>query len=161
VEELWGLGSRGTHTAWRSGKYVFVGDEVYATRPSTGLREGNDLTFGRLTVFDVSDLARPQMVAWYEPTDAGVHNIWVAGDTLYMGAYQGGARVLDISGELRGDLLRQGREVSWLPTADARGVKPRATFAWGAVVHQGKILVPDINSGLWVLRLEPRKEAIP
>ncbi|HSE28679.1 MAG TPA: Ig-like domain-containing protein [Gemmatimonadales bacterium] len=161
VEELWGLGSRGTHTAWRSGKYVFVGDEVYATRASAGLADGNDLTFGRLTVFDVSDITRPQMVAWYEPTDAGVHNIWVAGDTLYMGAYQGGARVLDISGELRGDLLRQGREVSWLATADAKGLKPRATFAWGAVVHGGRIFVPDINSGLWVLRLEPRKEATP
>src|SRR2546430_2852481 len=30
VEQLWGPGFvRGTHTAWRAGRYVFVGDEVY------------------------------------------------------------------------------------------------------------------------------------
>ena len=161
VEQYWGLGSRGTHTAWRRGNYVFVGDEVYATRGTPGLREGNDLTFGRLTVFDVSEITKPKMVAWYEPTDAGVHNIWVVGDTLYMGAYQGGARVVDISGELKGDLLRQGREMSWMFTADAKGNKPRATFAWGAVVNNGRIFVPDINSGLWVLKLEPKETAVP
>src|SRR2546422_5987459 len=71
---------------------------------------GNNLTFGRLHVVDVSDIEHPREVAWYEPTDGGVHNVWVVGDTLYLGNYQGGARVLDISGELKGDLLRQGRD---------------------------------------------------
>ena len=112
-------------------------------------------------MFDVSDIAKPKLVAWYEPTDAGVHNIWVVGDTLYMGAYQGGARVVDISGELKGDLLRQGREMSWMFTADAKGNKPHTTFAWGAVVKDGRIYVPDINSGLWVLRLESREPVTP
>ena len=60
-------------------------------------------------------------MAWYEPTDGGVHNVWVEGDTLYLGNYQGGARALDISGELKGDLLRQGREISWILTADSVG----------------------------------------
>ena len=41
-------GARGTHTAWRHGNYVFVGDEVYASKPAQGLVDGNDLTFGRL-----------------------------------------------------------------------------------------------------------------
>ena len=77
-----------------------------------------------------------------------------------MGTYQGGARVLDISGELKGDLLRQGREISWILTADSMGVRPRATFAWGAVVKNGKIYVPDINSGLWILKLEPKREPV-
>lgn len=162
VEQLWGPGFvRGTHTAWRSGRYVFVGDEVYAARPYAGLHGGNSLTFGRLHVVDVSDIERPKIVAWYEPTDGGVHNVWVVGDTLYLGNYQGGARVLDISGELKGDLLRQGREISWILTADTTGVRPRAPFAWGAVVRDGNIFVPDMNSGLWVLRLEPRQEALP
>ncbi len=158
VDQLYGLGSRGTHTAWRHGNYVFVGDEVYASQPSKGLADGNDLTFGRLHVIDVSNLEKPKEVAWYEPTDGGVHNVWAAGDTLYLGNYQGGARALDISGELKGDLLRQGREISWILTADSMGVRPRATFAWGAVVKDGNIFVPDINSGLWILKLEPKKE---
>ena len=40
------------------------------------------------------------------------------------------------------------------------GVKPRATFSWGAVVKNGNIYVPDINSGLWILRLEPKEERL-
>lgn len=162
VVQLWGPGFvRGTHTAWRQGRYVFVGDEVYAARPYKGLADGNNLTFGRLHVVDVSDIANPREVAWYEPTDGGVHNLWVVGDTLYLGDYQGGARVLDISGELKGDLLRQGREISWIPTADSMGARKRSVFAWGAVVRDGNIFVPDVNTGLWILRLEPKQPAVP
>ena len=162
VEQLWGTGFvRGTHTAWRAGRYVFVGDEVYAARPYKGLNGGNNLTFGRLHVVDVSDIEHPREVAWYEPTDGGVHNVWVVGDTLYLGNYQGGARVLDISGELKGDLLRQGREMSWILTADSTGTQPHTPFAWGAVVRDGNIFVPDINSGLWVLKLEPKQQPVP
>src|SRR3989441_238820 len=163
VEQLWGQGFvRGTHTAWRQGRYVFVGDEVYpAAGGYKGLVAGNSLTFGRMHVIDVSDIAHPREVAWYEPTDGGVHNVWVAGDTLYLGNYQGGARVLDISGELKGDLLRQGREISWILTADSTGFQPHTPFAWGAVVRDGNIYVPDINSGLWVLRLGPKQRPGP
>ena len=164
VEQLYGRGfTRGTHTAWRQGRYVFVGDEVYpAHQPAyKGLADGNNLTFGRLHVVDVADITHPKEVAWYEPTDGGVHNVWVVGDTLYLGNYQGGARVLDVSGELKGDLLRQGREMSWILTADSLGHRPRAPFAWGAVVRDGNIFVPDINTGLWILRLEPRQQTVP
>jgi hypothetical protein len=161
VSQLWGPGFvRGTHTAWRQGRYVFVGDEVYAARPYKGLADGNNLTFGRLHVIDVSDISKPKEVAWYEPTDGGVHNVWVVADTLYMGNYQGGARAVDISGELKGDLLRQGREISWILTVDSLGHR-RAPFAWGAVVRDGNIFVPDINTGLWILRLEPKQQAVP
>src|SRR5438445_18072 len=134
---------------------------VYQARPYKGLNGGNNLTFGRLHVIDVSDIAHPKEVAWYEPTDGGVHNVWVVGDTLYLGNYQGGARVLDISGELKGDLLRQGREMSWILTADSTGAQPHTPFAWGAVVRDGNIFVPDINSGLWVLKLEPKPTPLP
>ncbi|MBK6779821.1 MAG: Ig-like domain-containing protein [Gemmatimonadetes bacterium] len=156
IDQLYGLGARGTHTAWRAGKYVFVGDEVYASREARGLADGNDLTWGKLHVIDVSDIEHPRKVAWYEPTDGGVHNVWVEGDTLYLGNYHGGARVLDISGELKGDLLRQGREISWIFTSDSMGARKRSTFAWGAVVKNGTIFVPDINTGLWILRVEPK-----
>lgn len=158
IDQMYGLGYRGTHTAWREGKYVFVGDEVYASKAAKGLQDGNNLTWGKLHVIDVSDIEHPKKVAWYEPTDGGVHNVWVEGDTLYLGNYHGGARVLDISGELRGDLLRQGREVSWIFTADSMGHRPRATFTWGVVVKNGIMYVPDINSGLWVMKVEPKRE---
>ena len=153
---------RGTHTAWRHKNYIFVGDEVFSatpqgvTMPGMGLGKAN----GRLHVIDVSDVNKPRQVAWYEPRDGGTHNVWVAGDTLYLGDYQGGLRVLDISGELRGDLLAQDREMAHVHTGDAQGTLPNAAMAWGAFYHKGLVWVNDMFSGLWVIRLEPKKPVI-
>jgi hypothetical protein len=153
---------RGTHTAWRHNNYVFVGDEVFTatpqgvTMPGMGLGKAN----GRLHVIDVSDVTKPREVAWFEPKDGGTHNVWVAGDTLYLGDYQGGLRVLDISGELRGDLLAQDREIAHVHTGDAQGVLPNAAMAWGAFYHNGLVWVNDIFSGLWAIRIEPKKPVI-
>jgi hypothetical protein len=154
---------RGTHTVWRHRNYVFIGDEVFTAAPQ-GIRMpgiGLGRANGRLQVVDVSDITRPRIVAWYEPRDGGMHNIWVAGDTLYAGDYQGGLRVVDIAGELRGDLLAQGREIAWVHTGDADGFVPNAAMAWGAFYHKGLVWVNDVFSGLWVVRVEPRAEPGP
>jgi hypothetical protein len=165
VEALGGPGFiRGTHTAWRAGKYVFVGDEVFSATPRPtegGGVLGLGRAYGRLHVIDVSDLERPKEVAYYEPKDGGSHNVWVAGDTLYLGDYQGGLRVLDVSGDLRGDLLSQGREMAHVVTSDGHGVVPNAANAWGAIYRDGLIYVPDINSGLWIVRIEGKSELVP
>jgi hypothetical protein len=97
-------------------------------------------------------------VAWYEPEYGGVHNVWVAGDTLYMGAYNAGFRAFDISGELRGDLRAQGREIADLEPADSTGFVPNAPMTWGVVVKNGLAYVNDFNSGLFIVRLEQRRE---
>jgi hypothetical protein len=153
---------RGTHTAWRQrdGKYVFVGDEVFPARRVGIVGGGLTLSraYGRLHVIDVSDIVHPKEVAWYEPTDGGTHNVWVAGDTLYLGDYQGGLRVLDISGDLRGDLLAEDREIAQVHTGDKQGMTPNAAMAWGAFYQNGTIWVNDIFSGLWAIRLEPKPE---
>ena len=165
VEAVGGPGFiRGAHTAWRHGKYVFVGDEVFSAVPRN--TEGSGVNalgraYGRLHVVDVSDITNPRAVAYYEPKDGGTHNVWVAGDTLYLGDYQGGLRVVDISGELRGDLLRQGREIAHVATADNQGVRPNAPNTWGAIYRNGLIYAPDINTGLWVVRVEPKSELTP
>ena len=154
---------RGTHTAWRHGNYVFVGDEVFTAQPigvkmpGMGLGKAN----GRLHVIDVSDITKPKEVAWYEPKDGGSHNVWVAGDTLYMGDYQGGLRVVDISGDLMGDLLAQGREIAHVHTGDAQGFVPNAAMAWGAFYHKGLVWVPDIFSGLWAIKIQPKPQSRP
>jgi hypothetical protein len=62
-------------------------------------------------------------------------NVWVLGDTLYMGAYNAGFRVFDISGELRGDLRAQGREIGHLNTADMDGKVKNSAMTWGVVVN--------------------------
>jgi hypothetical protein len=163
VEAVGGPGFiRGTHTAWRHGKYVFVGDEVFSAKPvGTAGPIGLGRAYGRLHVIDVSDILAPREVAWYEPKDGGSHNVWVTGDTLYMGDYQGGLRVLDIAGELRGDLLRQGREIAHVITGDQKGVITQAPMTWGAVVRDGLIYVPDVNSGLWIVRVEGKNNLTP
>ena len=165
VEAVGGPGFiRGTHTAWRHGRYVFVGDEVFSAAPRS--TEGSGVNalgraYGRLHVIDVSDLTSPKAVAYYEPQDGGAHNVWVAGDTLYMGDYPGGLRVVDISGELRGDLLRQGREIAHVSTADANGVRPFAPNTWGAIYRDGLIYAPDINTGLWIVKVDAKSELVP
>jgi hypothetical protein len=81
----------------------------------------------------------------------------VAGDTLYLGAYNGGFHAFDVSGELRGDLRAQGREIASLMTGDPDGRLPNAPMTWGVVVKDGLAYVNDFNSGLFVMRLGPSK----
>ena len=165
VEAVSGPGfTRGTHTAWRHRNYVFIADEVYRNGTVAGAKDASaSRMYGTLQVLDVSDIERPKAVAWYTPEYGGVHNLWVAGDTLYLGAYDGGFRVFDVSGELRGDLRAQGREIAHLHTADMDGVNKNVAFTWGAVVNpkDGLAYVSDFNNGLWVVRVEPRAGAVP
>jgi hypothetical protein len=155
---------RGTHTAWRHKNYVFIGDEVFGNEAAQKLFSGAPArAYGRLQVIDVSDVENPKSVAWYEPEYGGVHNVWVAGDTLYLGAYNAGFHAFDVSGELRGDLKAQGREVVDVHTADAEGKIANAPMAWGVVINKkdGLAYVNDLNNGLWIVRIEPRQPITP
>ena len=149
---------RGTHTAWRHRNYVFIADEVF---PADGVKGAKDAAagraYGRLQVVDVSNMEKPRVVAFYEPEYGGVHNVWVAGDTLYMGAYNAGFRTFDISGELRGDLRAQEREMVHVHTGDMDGYVRNSPDTWGVVVRNGLAYVNDNNNGLWIIRMEPRK----
>lgn len=153
---------RGTHTAWRHKNYVFIADEVFGNDAIMALMQGKpSRAHGRLQVIDVSDMSNPRSVAWYEPEYGGVHNLWVAGDTLYMGAYNAGFRAFDISGELRGDLRAQGREIAHVNPADEKGFVPNVAMTWGVVVKNNLVYVNDFNSGLWIVRLEPKTQVVP
>jgi hypothetical protein len=160
VEAVAGPGFiRGTHTAWRHKNYVFIADEVFPAGAVKGAKDASAFrAYGNLQVIDISDVDKPKAVAWYQPEFGGVHNIWVAGDTLYMGAYNAGFRAFDISGELRGDLRAQGREFAHLHTGDMEGKTQNSPMTWGVVVKDGLAYVNDMNNGLWIVRLEPRRE---
>ena len=150
---------RGTHTAWRHKNYVFIADEVFGLQD---LQSKTGRAYGRLQVIDVADITKPKSVAWYEPEYGGVHNVWVAGDTLYMGAYNAGFRAFDISGELRGDLRAQRREIVHAQVSSPDGFTPNFTMTWGVVVKNGLAYVNDINGGLFIVRIEPKKaELVP
>ena len=140
-----------THTAWRHGRYLFVGDEIF---PMDWDPYGTIEARGYIHVLDMIDPENPVEVARYEVPEAGVHNFWAEGDLLYVGYYQAGLRVLDISGELRGDLYRQGRELAVLKTTDEHTMAPNWPMTWGAQPFKGYLFSSDLNSGLWVTRLE-------
>jgi uncharacterized protein YjdB len=160
--ELYGDGwLAGTHSVFRYKNYLFVGDEVF---PAIFEIEDRDRIPVRAIchVMDVTDIKHPHEVAQYEVPEGGSHNFWAANDMLYEGYYSGGARVLDISGELRGDLYRQGREIARFWTGDAKGFRPNLPFTWGgqpcSVTCDSPLLnslmyFNDIHSGLWITKL--------
>ena len=159
VEQRHGPGFiRGTHTAWRHKNYVFIADEVFPAGTVEGAPANTasaSRAFGRLQVLDVSDIRHPRPVAWYEPEYGGVHNVWAAGDTLYLGAYNGGFHAFDISGELLGDLRSQQREIVHVHTADMDGNQKNTPMTWGVVVRDGLAYVNDMYNGLWIVRIKP------
>ena len=136
-----------THHAIRYGDYVFLGDEIFGCPGCEGPR-------GYIHVVDVSDIENPREVAEYRLPEAGSHNLWVEDDLLYIAYYQGGLRIVDVSGELRGDLLAQGREVaSYMTTPEGDS----STMAWGPQPYKGNIFVSDMRTGLWVMNLSPAR----
>ena len=140
---------------WRSKDtnkfYVIAGDEAFPY----GLSVKDNPTYPRgwIHFVDFTDLNDPQEVARYEVPEAGTHNLWVEGNTLYVAYYNGGLRVVDISGDLMGDLYRQGREIAWFLPTHPKGVVPNAPMVWGPQPYKGKIFFSDWNSGLWCVEL--------
>jgi len=151
--ELYGNGwLAGTHSVYRYHNYVFLGDEVFPAIFDIQSRKRIPVR-GVVHVIDVSDINNPRKVAEYPVPEGGAHNIWVENDTMYVGYYSGGGRIVDVSGELRGDLYRQGREMARIWTGDPDGFRPNMPFTWGAQPHNGLIYFNDVNSGLWIVKL--------
>lgn len=146
-----------THVAWRDGRYLFVGDEIF---PAGWDADSAIHARGYIHVLDMSDIENPVEVATYEVPEAGAHNVWVEDDKLYVGYYQGGLRVVDISGELRGDLYAQGREIAKILTTDAETTVPNWSMTWGAQIFKGRIYSSDLNSGLWITELRERPRVV-
>lgn len=157
--DLYGNGwLAGSHAVFRYKNYVFVGDEVFPEIFDISSRERIPVR-GIVHVIDVTNIEQPRKVAEYSVPEAGAHNIWVEDDILYMGYYNGGARVVDVSGELRGELYRQGREIGKLWTGTPDGYRANTPFTWGAQPHKGMVYFVDMHSGLWIVRLgKPRFE---
>ena len=154
--ELYGNGwLAGTHSVWRDRNYLFIGDEVLPSFFDI-LSHRRIPVRGICHVLDISDISHPRKVAEYPVPEGGAHNIWVEDGIMYMGYYSAGGRVVDVSGELRGDLYRQGREIGRVWTGDPEGFRANLPFTWGAQPHNGLIYFNDINSGLWVVKLGPK-----
>ena len=142
----------GTHAVYPSGKYIFIADESLYGAFDLFSRERLP-TRGIVHVIDASDIRKLRKVAQYDPVEFGAHNLWVEDDVLYIGAYDGGVRVLDVSGDLRGELREQGRVIGSVYTGALDGYRPNQALAWSAIPHRGHIMVSDINTGFWVAKI--------
>jgi hypothetical protein len=163
-----------THNAFRWGDYLFLGDEDFAssqgTKPALPAGMSADPR-GEVHVIDVRDPEHPIYAARYEVPEAGAHNLWVEDGVMYVGFYQGGLRAVDVTGKLRGDLYRQGREIAhFLPQSGPEDARmPYAPMVWGVfpMFENGwrpsasVWFVTDYNSGLWTMKLERPEEERP
>lgn len=140
--------------------YLFVGDEIFDCEECIS-RNGHpgDGSRGFVHVIDLEDPENLREVARYEVPEAGAHNLWIEDDRMYVAYYQAGLRVVDVSGELRGDLYRQEREMAWFPTGSPAGRIPNSPMAWGPQAFKGHVYVTDMHTGLWVVRVEPKNSA--
>ncbi len=142
--------------------YIFMGDEIGAPA-FDGQEAGRTPEFmsGYIHVVDFTDPENPEEVARYEIPEAGSHNMWIDDDRLYAAFYQGGLRVVDISGELKGNLYHQGREIAVYKSYDPDGVVANAPFTWGPQIHKGNLFFAEYFSGMWAVKLQPRRTLIP
>ncbi len=132
-----------THQGWftEDQRYFLLGDEL------------DEVEFGfnsRTLVFDFTDLDSPTLHTTYlGPTGAIDHNGYVMGEEFYLANYTAGIRVLDISDIANRNIT----EVGFFDSFPGSNV---ASFdgVWSVYPYlaSGKILVSDINSGLFVIQ---------
>jgi len=157
----------------KTGKvYLFIGDEEMnrAGRVWEGTNYRNEMftpggvpqtSGGYVHIVDFTDPMNPKGVGRYHLEDFGAHDIIVEDDVLYQAYYEGGVRVVDVSGELLGNLADQGREIAVFKPYDPKGYTPNASFVMNAMPWKGHVLFTDFNSGLWVAKLEPKQTLTP
>ncbi len=134
--------------------YAVMGDEIF---PNGVNPNGTNETAGFLHFVDFSDLNNPVEIARYELPGHGSHNYWIDGDILYVAMYTGGVRIVDISGDLVGDLFKQGREIGYLLTGNADGYIPNDTMVWGAQLYKGHVFYSDFNTGIGAAKVSDLK----
>lgn len=150
--------------------YLFIGDEFMnrAGRAWEGTSYRSEMytpggvpqTSGGYThIVDFTDPMNPKKVARYHLEDYGSHDIIVEDDVLYQAYYDGGLRIVDVSGMLLGNLADQRREIAVFKPFDPQGFTPNAPFVMNAMPWKGHILFTDFNSGLWAAKLEPKERS--
>ncbi|MEQ9400740.1 MAG: Ig-like domain-containing protein [Longimicrobiales bacterium] len=128
--------------------------------PVTGKGGYPRATSGYIQIVDFSDPMEPVQLARYEVSEYGTHNMWVEDDILYQAYYEGGVRMVDISGDLMGNLYTQGREMAVFKAHDPVGYIPNSPGAWSVMPYKGNIFFSDINSGMWAVRMAPTERPI-
>lgn len=130
--------------------YIAAGDEAFPY----GLNfDGPNRAAGWVHFVKFDGWDNPEEVARYQVPEAGSHNYWIEDDILYAAFYNGGLRIVDISGELMGDLYQQGREIGLFLPTDKDAAIPNSPFTWGPMPYKGLIYLSDWNSGIWAVKV--------
>lgn len=156
--------------------YLFLGDEegrtgrawegtTWTNAPGPDgkpIKGGIAQTMGGYThIVDFTDPKNPRKVGRYQVDDFGSHDIIIEDDVLYQGYYEGGVRIVDVSGLLLGNLFDQGREIAVYKPFDPQGFTANAPMVMNAMPWKGRVLFTDWNSGLWAAKLEPKRALTP
>ena len=131
---------------WRD--WVLLGDGI------DGCKSCVDGPRGGIRLLDVTEIRRPREVASYRVPEAGIRDFEIdrRTESLIAAFGTGGLRLIDLSGELRGELYDQGREASAVPTGAWRNGIPSRSFARGARVLKQAVFVADMYAGLLIFR---------
>ncbi len=132
-----------THQGWftEDQRYFILGDET------------DEINFGfrsRTLVFDLSDLDNPSLYDTYSGATSAIdHNGYVKGNEYFLANYSAGIRVLDIS-DITGKSIVETGFFDTFPSTDTA----RFDGVWSVYPYfeSGKIVVSDINSGLFVIK---------
>lgn len=132
-----------THQGWftEDQRYFMLGDE---------LDEINDGFQTRTLIFDFSDLNNPVLHDTYLGANSAIdHNGYVKGNAYFLANYTAGIRVLDIS-DIAGKSIVETGFFDTYPTTDSA----RFDGVWSVYPYfeSGKIIISDINSGLFVIK---------
>ncbi len=150
--------------------YLFLGDEIMSRGDAAWGGVGTSripgpggtpaANRGYIHIIDFTDPEHPQDVARYEVSEFGTHNSWVEDDILYQAYYEGGMRMVDVSGELLGNLATQGREMAVFKPYDPNGLAANAPMVWGGQPYKGHIFFSDFTSGLWSVKITPKTRPV-
>jgi len=136
-------------------RFAFVGEEAPGAIGAS--------SFGDIHVVDVSNFAAPREVAFFHLDNAGTHNFSMdeSRAILYAAYYNGGVRVLNVSGDLsscsaaeksadgRCDLGKMGRELTFGPITSG------PVYIWGVQLLAGHVYASDMLNGIWKLNALP------
>jgi choice-of-anchor B domain-containing protein len=132
-----------THQGWftEDQRYFLLGDEL----------DERDFGFrSRTLVFDLQDLDSPVLHTTYTgPTPAIDHNGYVLGDEFFLANYTAGIRVLDIS-QIDSEIITETGFFDTFPSSDATSFD--GVWSVYPYFESGKILINDINSGLFIVK---------
>lgn len=129
----------GVRQTVRVGEYLFLAEQAELAARDAALPQ-----WGTVRVVRVRDLLAPELVGSY---DAGseVRHLAATGDTLLVSAGPSGVRLVDIHGDLRGELAAQSREFVLAPVDDP--------WVVGSVRAGQYLYLADLRRGVRVVRL--------